>query len=105
MNKLIYCVDFDGTLCQSQFPDIGQPKWNVINFCKEQQRKGNILILFTCREGHHLKEALTFCESVGLHFEYVNENVPERIALFQNDCRKIGADYYIDDKAIHPDSL
>ena len=31
-------------------------------------------------------------------FDAVNENLPERIALYNNDCRKIGADYYIDDK-------
>ncbi len=27
-----------------------------------------------------------------------NENLPERIAQYDGDCRKISADYYFDDK-------
>lgn len=27
-----------------------------------------------------------------------NENLPERIAQYGGDCRKISADYYFDDK-------
>ncbi len=35
-----------------------------------------------------------------LEFDTVNENLPEHIALYNNDCRKIYADRYIDDKNI-----
>ena len=43
-----------------------------------------------------------FCEKNGLVFDTVNENLPELIDLYKNDCRKINADIYIDDKATDP---
>jgi len=35
-----------------------------------------------------------------LEFDAVNANLPEMNALYGNDSRKIGADFYIDDKAV-----
>ena len=35
----------------------------------------------------------------GLEFDAVNENLPEMIEWYGNDCRKVFADVYIDDKA------
>jgi hypothetical protein len=31
-------------------------------------------------------------------FDAYNENLPERIAEYGGDCRKISADFYVDDK-------
>lgn len=104
MSKII-AVDFDGTLFTEEYPNIGKPKWRVINWCKERQVKGDILILWTCREGEYLQEAIEMCKDVGLVFDYVNENVPLRIKRCGNDCRKIGADIYLDDKAMHPKEI
>ena len=104
MSKII-AVDFDGTLFTEEYPNIGKPKWRVINWCKERQAKGDILILWTCREGEYLREAIETCKEVGLVFDFVNENVPSRIKRCGNDCRKIGADIYLDDKAVHPKEI
>lgn len=104
MSKII-AVDFDGTLFTEEYPNIGKPKWRVINWCKERQAKGDILILWTCREGENLREAIEMCKEVGLVFDYVNENVPSRIKRRGNDCRKIGADIYLDDKAMRPKEI
>lgn len=104
MSKII-AVDFDGTLFTEEYPNIGKPKWRVINWCKERQAKGDILILWTCREGEYLREAIEMCKEVGLVFDYVNENVPLRTKRYGNDCRKIGADIYLDDKAMHPKEI
>ena len=41
----------------------------------------------------------------GLEFDAVNEALPEHKEKWENDTRKIWADYYIDDKAIRPDEL
>ena len=45
------------------------------------------------------------CKEVGLVFDYVNENIPSRTKRFGNDCRKIGADIYLDDKAMRPEEI
>ena len=100
MKRKIIAVDFDGTLFTDNYPEIGYPIWRTINYCKKQQYKGAILILWTCRNGANLTEAVEMCESVGLRFDYVNENTKENIMSFGGtDNRKIYADEYIDDKA------
>jgi hypothetical protein len=95
---MIYAIDFDGTLCINEYPNIGQPIYKTIIFCKERKAEGHKLILWTCRSGKHLDEAVAWCKEQGLTFDAVNENLPEMIELFDNDCRKVFADYYIDDK-------
>ena len=96
---MIFCVDFDGTLVENAWPEIGEPKWSIVNKVKEIQSKGHIVILWTCRENENLKKALDFCkEKLDLTFDFTNENVPALNEEFGNDCRKLGADYYIDDK-------
>lgn len=98
---MVVAVDFDGTLFEDNFPDVGEPKWEVINKVKKLKENGNILILWTCREDENLKKAILKCQEVGLIFDYINENLPERKIIYNNDSRKIGADIYIDDKSLN----
>ena len=101
----IYAVDFDGTITKENvFPLLGEPNKPVIDHIKQLQ-KHNIIILWTCRCGKHLDEAIAFCAEVGIRLDYVNKNVPELIEKYGNDCRKIFADYYIDDKAINASDI
>ena len=98
----IIAVDFDGTLFTDEYPNIGQPIWKTINWCKRQKEIGNILILWTCRENNDLAEAVEICKSVGLFFDYVNSNTYENLKKYKlKDNRKIYADIYLDDKAIN----
>lgn len=102
MRKYIIAVDFDGTLFTYEYPYVGKPIWKIINLCKNAQRQGAIIILWTCRVGEDLQEAIEACRDVGLEFDYVNENAKEQLALFGGqDTRKIYADVYIDDKAVN----
>ena len=98
--KKVIAIDFDGCLCENKFPNVGTPTWDVINEAKERQQKGCALILWTCRDGKTLVDAVKACESWGLYFDAVNENLPERIEAFGNNPRKIGADEYWDDRAV-----
>lgn len=100
--KRIYAVDFDGTLAETKFPEIIKPYFSMFMTCKEIKRRGDILILWTCRCGKDLEDAVEFCRKHGLEFDYVNENVPENVEKFGNDSRKIFAHEYIDDKAWSP---
>ena len=98
-------VDFDGTLFTDEYPKIGKPKWRVINWCKERKEKGDVLILWTCREGESLREAVGMCREVRLVFDYVNQNDAYLKKQFGNDCRKVGADIYLDDKAMRIEDI
>lgn len=93
-------IDFDGCLCDCAWPDIGAPHMDVINAAIREKENGTALILWTCRVGKQLEEAVKFCEGLGLTFDAVNANLPERIDAYQNDCRKVNADEYWDDNAV-----
>ncbi len=97
----IYAVDFDGTLCESVFPDIGSPNMALIEHLKKRRKQGNKLILWTCRVGDRLQEAVEWCRQYGLEFDAVNENLPEMIEQWGGESRKVFADVYIDDKAVN----
>ena len=95
----IYAVDFDGTLnLEDTYPKLGEPNTELIEFLKERRAAGDKIILWTCREGELLKAAVKYCNNYGLFFHAVNENLPENIAYFGNNCRKVWAHHYIDDK-------
>lgn len=96
--ELIFAVDFDGTLATSNFPDIGKPIQETIDFCKNRKALGDYLILWTNRHDERLLEAVQWCLDQGLIFDTVNENLPHIIEYFGGDCRKIFANYYIDDR-------
>lgn len=94
----VFAIDFDGTLCKSIWPGIGEPNNTLIEWVKVKKREGNKIILWTCREGKLLDEALAWCDDKGLKFDAINDNIPELIELFGNNPRKVSADYFIDDK-------
>ena len=95
----IIAVDFDGTLCHDCYPKIGAPNLRLIYILKELQRKGTRLILWTCRCGAPLSDAIRWCAGHGLIFDAVNENLPEILEKYGTDSRKIFADIYIDDRS------
>jgi hypothetical protein len=99
MNYKIIAVDFDGTLCENKWPDIGEPNTELINYLIDEQKKGSKIILWTCRAGSKLKQAVAWSKALGLKFDAVNENLRDVIAMFKDkDTRKIFAHEYIDDR-------
>lgn len=102
MRGRIIAVDFDGTLCRDCYPNIGEANEGLIRRLKEWSAAGDRLILWTCRKGQSLEEALRFCLVRGLVFDAVNENLPETLERFGGDSRKIFADVYIDDHSAKP---
>jgi hypothetical protein len=95
--NLILSVDFDGTICQHMFPAIGPAMPGAFETLKRFQEKGDRLILWTCREGMYLKEAITFCKLNGIEFEQHNNNVIEHD---YDKSRKVYSDLYIDDRMV-----
>lgn len=105
MKSETFAIDFDGTLCESAWPDIGEPCYDMINWIKELRQMGHKVILWTCRDGMSLVDAIVWCADHGLFFDAVNDNLESHVKKYGNNCRKIFADYYIDDKAVYPSGL
>ena len=108
----IIAIDFDGVIVKNKFPSINFVRCtDVIVQIMRLHDMDHEFILWTCREGHHLHDALDWLDGENLlHlFESVNQE-PIRMMLetrkfwekkYRNAyvSRKINADYYVDDKA------
>ncbi len=92
-------VDFDGTIVEHQYPEIGKEKLFAFQTLKELEKKGARLILWTFRAGKELDDAVDYCRRNGIEFYAVNKNYPEEV-VDETVSRKIDADIYIDDKNI-----
>lgn len=90
-------VDFDGTIVEHKYPEIGEELLFAVETIKELQRRQHLIVLWTFRSGKYLDEAVEFCRKRGLEFYAVNKNFPEE-AFDMNQSPKINADLYIDDR-------
>lgn len=90
----IIAVDFDGTLCTNDWPRVGIPNDLNIALLKIVQDHGIRTILWTCREGMYLEAAKEWLADHKIKFDVYNENLPEEVAKWNNDPRKIGADEF-----------
>ena len=94
-------VDFDGTIVENCFPEIGEERPFAVDVLKKfQKEQHHVLILWTVRNGEYLDEALKWCEERGLVFDAVNthcfeEGEPDSSAYFS--C-KVNAHLFIDDR-------
>lgn len=101
---MIYAIDFDNTLAYGTYPECGTPNIRLIDWLIRRKKEGNKLILWTCRQGKPLEDAVKWCEEQGLFFDAINENLPEMIEKY-GDSRKLFAHYYIDDTHFTSDIL
>lgn len=101
---MIIAIDFDGVLCESKFPDIGEPNYDIISLTRQLIDLGHEVILWTSRTGLELEAAIDWCGDRGLHFCAINENAPSNVEQYKlkypQGTRKVYADVYIDDHNI-----
>lgn len=95
--QLTIAIDFDGTIVEDAFPEIGKPQLFAFETLRKLQDNGHLLILWTYRTGQKLEEAVNFCESNGINFYAVNKSYPEE-TYTEEISRKIYADIFIDDR-------
>lgn len=93
---MIIAVDFDGTIVEHKYPEIGRPIPFAIETLLMLQKDQHKLILWTVREGKLLQDAIDYCAERGLYFyaaneNYVGENNP-------SSPRKLNAEMFIDDR-------
>lgn len=94
-------VDFDGTIVEHRYPDIGEELPFATETLKMLIKENHQLILWTVREGKLLQDALDWCHERGVDFWAVNKDYPEEEKDKNNHySRKLKADYFIDDRNI-----
>ncbi len=95
-------VDFDGTIVEHRYPEIGEEKPFAIETLKMLIKDRHKLILWTVRTGKLLDEAVEWCRERGVEFYATNKDYPEEKQ--ENNptyTRKLNSiDYFIDDRNI-----
>lgn len=101
ISSMYIAVDFDGTLVEDAFPEIGKEIPYAVDTVKFLIECGHKIILHTSRthyiyEGHDtLAEAEQWCKDKGIDLYAVNDNPECREKYFKQT--KVYADFYIDD--------
>ena len=93
-------IDFDGTIVQHRYPEIGKEIPFATLTLKKLIDDGHILVLNSVREGEYLDAAVEWCRERGVEFVAANKNYPEETPESPDYSRKIKADFYIDDRNI-----
>lgn len=96
------CVDFDGTVVDHCYPDIGEAVPEAIVWLQRLQSQGAKIILFTMRSNRAggknlLQDAVRFMEANGISLFGVNRN-PDQDSWTSSP--KAYGDVYVDDSAI-----
>ncbi|THB76956.1 MAG: hypothetical protein D6B25_08540 [Desulfobulbaceae bacterium] len=95
------CVDFDGTVVDHRFPEIGKPVPHAIKWLKRLNECGARLILYTMRSdseqmGNVLSDAVRYLENEGVSLFSVNNNPSQKD---WTTSPKVYGDIYVDDSA------
>jgi len=96
MNTII-AVDFDGTVVDHIYPDIGKPVPLALEWLKKLQDLNFKIILLTMRSDQYLQDAVDYLETNSIKLYGINQNPDQS---FWTNSNKVYADYYIDDAAI-----
>lgn len=100
---MIIAIDFDGTIVDHCFPDVGAPVPGALYWMKRFKELGAQLILWTMRSndreknGSVLTDAVKYCESNSVTFIGVNQNPNQHR---WTSSPKVYAHIYIDDAAL-----
>ena len=93
-------VDFDGTIVEHRYPEIGREIPFATDTLKMLIKEGHRLILWSVREGKLLDEAVEWCRERGVEFYAVNKDYPEEGREDRNYSRKLKVEMFIDDRNV-----
>ena len=98
---MIIAVDFDGTIVEHKYPEIGKELPFATSTLKLLANKHNHrLILWTVRRGKELQDAVEWCKERGVEFYAINRNFPEEEVYNGGGYCKVNAELFIDDRNI-----
>lgn len=94
---MVIAIDFDGTIVEDAYPQIGEPKMFAFETLQELQKDRHQLILWTLRTGDKLQEAIDFCKGHGIEFYAHNHSFPEE-KFDGTYSRKLNCEMFISHK-------
>lgn len=95
----IFAIDFDNTIAREDcFPDVGE----LLPFAKEFVNRlyddGAYIIIWTSRDIDSLHNVEKFLSDNKIKHHSINNPNPAMTNKYGNNPRKVGADWYLDDK-------
>ena len=98
---MVIAVGFDGTIVENRYPEIGDERPFATDTLRMLAKDKHQLILWSCREGKLLDDAVAWCRERGVEFWAVNKDYPEEEETKNSYfSRKIKADMFIDDRQV-----
>ena len=94
LTNMIIAVDFDGTIVEHRYPEIGREIPFAVETLKKLIEDRHQLILWSVREGRLLDEAVESCRQRGVDFP---EDATDKNRHYS---RKLKADLFIDDRNV-----
>jgi histidinol phosphatase-like enzyme len=95
----IVAIDFDGTIVEHEFPEMGDLKPYAKEVINKLHEEGYYIIIWTCRGEYGLIDAINFLKENEIHFDKINENAPYEMICFK-PSPKIFANFYVDDRNV-----
>lgn len=98
---MIVAIDFDGTIVEDRYPEIGKLIDGAREVINKLYDEGYEIIIWSCRARVGKARAIEFLAKNGIKYHRFNESSPANLKQYNNvDTRKVYADLYIDDKGL-----
>ena len=89
--SMIIAVDFDGTIARSNYPVIQGEQPYAGEVLRQLHQDGHYIIIWTCRCGKPLLDAVNWLLEHGIPFDRVNDHNPENVARYGEGGNKVYA--------------
>jgi hypothetical protein len=96
-----FAIDFDGTIVEHEFPEIGPERPYAIKTMRALQKVGHKIIIWTCRNGDSLDAMEQWFEKQ----KFIPDAINKSIVPYSNygfSFPKVYADVYLDDRSFPP---
>ena len=90
-------IDFDGTIVEHMYPEIGNPVPGALETMNDLFQQGHKIILWTMRSGDTLQAAVDYLTAAGIELYGVNMNPDQH----WSSSPKAYCHVYIDDAALN----
>lgn len=98
---MIIAIDFDGTIVEDKFPEIGEMRDGAKEAINQLYADGYEIIIWSCRNGINKARAIEWLAMNGIKYHKFNESSYHNLKAHDfKDTRKVYADIYIDDKML-----